>query len=155
MLMNFRNKPDNRVSKRYMAAVGALYGDTQPKPHPKPNALPRSPNCPTEDQEQFALVKWLRLKGIPHYHIPNQRQANVAYGVKLKALGVSKGIPDIVIPKARKGHHGLYIELKRTKGGIVSPEQKDWIRILTAEGYLAKIAYGAEDAIKIITEYLA
>jgi hypothetical protein len=153
--MHFRDRQDRRVSKRYMASVDALYGDGQIKTPSKPKTAPAAPNCPTEDQEQFALVKWLRLKGIPHYHIPNQRQANVAYGVKLKALGVSKGIPDIVIPKARKGHHGLYIELKRTKGGIVSPEQKDWIRLLTTEGYLATVAYGAEDAIKIITEYLA
>ena len=27
---------------------------------------------PTEDQEQEAFVQWLRLKGYPHFRVPNE-----------------------------------------------------------------------------------
>lgn len=140
-----------KPSKRYLKAYAGLYGNEAYQP---PLKTTRKPNTtPTEDQEQFALVKWLRAKRILFYHIPNQREANVQYGVKLKALGVSKGVPDICIPVSRKGYHGLFLELKRTIGGVISEEQAKWLADLNAEGYKAVVAKGAEEAIKIIEDY--
>ena len=34
-------------------------------------------------------------------------------GARAKQGGMKKGFPDLFLPVARKGHHGLFIELKR------------------------------------------
>lgn len=48
--------------------------------------------------------------------------------------GLRPGVPDLFLPVARKGFHGMFIELKC---GYNKPSQVqlDWIRKLKAEGY--------------------
>jgi hypothetical protein len=41
----------------------------------------------------------------------------------------------------------MAIELKRSKGGRVSPEQAQWLRILSDNGWRAVVCHGAYDAI--------
>ena len=65
------------------------------------------------------------------------------------------GVPDLCLPVARGGYHGLYIELKRAVGGILSDEQKWWIDELKSQGYAAIVCHGAEEAIRTIKEYLS
>lgn len=72
----------------------------------------------------------------------------------MRAEGMKKGVPDLCLPVARGGCHGLYIELKRTKGGKVTPEQLEWVDALTRQGYMAAVCRGWEEASDIITEYL-
>ncbi|SRR6266852_4010061 len=116
--------------------------------------LKRGYRAPTEEKEQKALVKWLTLKKITFYHIPNGGYRNAREGAKFKILGVKRGIPDLCIPLARKPYHGLYIELKRRVGGVVSLEQGKWIGLLTQLGYCVKVAYGWDEGVKIVEEYL-
>jgi hypothetical protein len=71
----------------------------------------------------------------------------------LKAEGMKPGVPDMVLPVARGGYHGLFIELKFGKN-TPSPEQEEWIMALKEQGYLAKVCYGAESAIAILKNYL-
>ena len=40
----------------------------------------------------------------------------------------------------------MWIEMKRQKGGVVSPEQTDWIAYLRGVGHLVIVSKGAEDA---------
>lgn len=112
--------------------------------------------CPSEQQEQFVLVHWLRLKNIKHHHSPNGGSRNIIEATKFKRLGTSAGFPDVIIPYKNdsKGYGSLYIELKRFKGGVTSPEQKEWLEWLNSHGHLAVVCKGADEAIKIITEYL-
>lgn len=72
----------------------------------------------------------------------------------MKRQGLSPGIPDLCIPIPREPYHGLYIELKRVSGGVVSDAQKDWIEFLTEVGYKAVVSKGAEQAMLVIGEYL-
>jgi len=73
----------------------------------------------------------------------------------LKKLGcIRKGYPDLFLPVARGNWHGLYIELKRKKGGKVSDDQKWWIRKLTEQGYLAVVARGFNETVAVILRYL-
>ena len=51
----------------------------------------------------------------------------------------------------------LFIELKRVKGGVVSPEQQIWIESInsiTSQNVAAYVAKGADEAIKIVSHYL-
>ena len=100
---------------------------------------------PHESWEQQSLVAELdRLEpGI-------LMEINPAAGMKLdkrmaaavKTLGYQAGTLDIFLPE-----HRIYIELKRQKGGSLSPEQKTRIPRLEAAGYRVIVAKGAVDAI--------
>jgi hypothetical protein len=115
-----------------------------------PNTVP----VPSEELEQRALAAWLDNAGILFYAVPNGGWRNKATAAKLKASGVKPGVPDLVIAEPRGGYHGLYIELKRVKGGAVSPAQKEWLSALSARGYKAVVRKGAKAAVKTIIEYL-
>lgn len=115
---------------------------------------------PTEAQEQTALFQWASMMEgrIPElrlmHHIANGGTRNRVEAVHLKQQGVKPGIPDIFLPCARGTHHGLYIEMKRRKGGRVSVEQKKMLLALQAQGYKAEVCRGWEEAKVTICEYL-
>ena len=115
---------------------------------------------PTESTEQQRLFQWAKFAGGKYpelrllYHIPNEGKRTRATGGRMRAEGLKKGVPDLCLPVARGGCHGLYIELKRTKGGKVTPEQLEWVDALTRQGYMAAVCRGWEEASEIITEYL-
>lgn len=137
----------------YLSALGALYGNDSVEVKEKKATVPNL--TPTEEMEQILAATWLSKSGIPFFHIPNGGYRRYAEALKLKRMGVMPGVPDLCVPLARKGHHGLYIELKRVEGGRVSDAQRYWGELLTKEGYLWRVAKGAEDVKKIVGEYLA
>lgn len=98
---------------------------------------------PTEHEEQRELVKWFRqtFRGVRIFAIPNGGLRSLSVAAKLKAEGVSSGVPDLCVPAWR-----LWIEMKRIKGGSVSAEQKDWMAYLEGENYWCIVGKGAEDA---------
>ena len=70
----------------------------------------------SETTEQIALFNWAKRTEsiLPElalmYHVPNEgKRSN---GGILKAAGLKSGVPDICLPVANNGFHGLYIELK-------------------------------------------
>jgi len=81
--------------------------------------------------------------------VPNGGQRNKVVAMKLKQEGVSKGVPDLFIPEWR-----LWVEMKRQKGGTLSPEQKDWRDYLIGCGYRWILAKGADDAINQVAEII-
>jgi VRR-NUC domain len=74
--------------------------------------------------------------------------------IKMKATGYVKGVPDLQIFEAVGNYHGLLIEIKDLKG-VVSKEQKEWIKKLNDRGYYATDCKGVESTIKVIDDYLA
>ena len=123
--------------------------------------MPNAPIVPTESQEQCVLVEWANLAALKTpelnllYHIPNGGHRNKAVAAKLKAEGVKSGVPDFCLPVARRQYHGLYIELKRTRGGRLKQEQKLWITALTEQGYLALSCRGFDEARQALLDYLS
>lgn len=107
----------------------------------------------TESGEQEAVIEYCGYCGIEIVHIPNEGKRSARYGAELKRLGMRKGFPDLFLPKARKGFHGLFIELKRDVSCKPTKEQMDWIVKLNADGYLATVCYGADSAIREIENY--
>ena len=104
----------------------------------------------TEHQEQKLFVKWFELQypKVKIFAIPNGGNRNVVTAAMLKAEGVRKGVPDLFIPEWL-----LWIEMKRVKGGKLSPEQSDWIDYLNDCGHLALIANGFDEAKEIVLDY--
>lgn len=82
----------------------------------------------TEHQEQVSLFQWAEsVTGLYPclrwmYAVPNGGKRNKITAYALKREGVKVGISDVVLPAARGGYHGLYIEMKRTKGWIEAKE---------------------------------
>lgn len=115
---------------------------------------------PTEAEEQAALFHWAGLMQGKHpelkllHHIPNGGYRNKREAASLQREGVKAGVPDICLPVARNGCHGLYIELKRRKGGRLSPSQTCWMEQLQKQGYQVAVCYGWEEAKNIILPYL-
>nr|DAW35855.1 MAG TPA: Nuclease [Caudoviricetes sp.] len=111
---------------------------------------------PREDEEQKEFAAWLDGTGLLWYHTPNERRASVTELVNLTAQGMKKGVPDNFIAEPRGKYHGLYIELKRSKKSLSrkSPEQRVWIESLNEKGYKAVFCYGAEEAKRVVLEYI-
>lgn len=115
---------------------------------------------PTEHQEQVTLFEWaawqegfwpeLRLL----HAIPNGGKRDIRTAAMLKAEGVKPGVPDVHLPVARGGKHGLYIEMKRRKGGSVSKTQEAWMRALADQGHVCAVCHGWEQARETILQYL-
>lgn len=141
-----------RISRRYLGAVHSLYGDKAVEVYAKPRSK-LTKEVLSEAQEQIKFVAWLTRQGIRHAASANGGKRDYQEACKFKLQGVSPGWPDLTIPYARKSYHGLYIEIKRVSGGVVSSLQKEWLDFLNKEGYLAKVARGAQEAIQITKDY--
>lgn len=100
---------------------------------------------PTEHEEQREYVRWFRqtYPEVRIMAIPNGGARSPATAGRLKAEGVSPGVPDLFIPA-----WGLWVEMKRAKGGKVSQEQKEWHSYLASCGYRVIVGLGKTDAIK-------
>jgi hypothetical protein len=105
-------------------------------------------SVPTEAQEQLVVVQYLELKGHKFTAIPNSTYTK-SWSQKRKNTeqGLRSGFPDLV---AIIDGNFIAIEMKRTKGSVVSKEQKDWIEALQMAGVEARVCKGADEAIKFI-----
>jgi len=120
---------------------------------------PKATRPPKESDEQTILFKY--LWGVKRLSLCYSTQNGVKIGgdrkfgiiAQMKKTGLKKGIPDICIPYARGGFHGLYIEMKRQKGGVISDDQHQIAECLRAEGYKSVFCKGFEDAKKVVDDY--
>lgn len=112
-----------------------------------------------ESEEQIALFEWASYRAGAHpelhlmFHIPNGGKRNITEAARFKRMGVKAGVPDICLPVARCGYHGLYIELK-APGGKASEYQTMWINELTRQRFLARVCVGWKEAADLIEKYL-
>jgi hypothetical protein len=117
----------------------------------------------TEYQEQCALVEYLEIlkaqgKIVLFTALPNNVWTR-SWNQKMKQTkeGLRKGFPDLcIILKDRFGDNRMvFIEMKRKKGGQVSPEQKEWNEVLNkiidTNAYICK---GFEEAKKVIDKFI-
>ena len=106
---------------------------------------------PSEHYEQVCFVNWWELNypDVLIYAIPNGGKRHPATAKKLKLEGVRSGIPDLHIPELK-----LWVEMKRTKGGVVSPNQKTVIAHLESIGQTVLIGKGFYDAVEKVQEFM-
>ena len=116
----------------------------------------------SERQHQQAVMKWARQPSIRDrwpelallHHIKNETTGGAAEVAADKAMGVKKGVPDLCLPVARGGFHGLYIEMK-TPSGKASAAQRWWVTRLTEQGYRAVVCHGYDAAVAELCWYLS
>lgn len=78
---------------------------------------------------------------------------NKAEAVKLQQMGVKAGIPDLCLPVPMGMYNGLYIEMKYDTGRL-EDSQKKMLKVLAAAGHYCTVCYGAEEAIRVLQEYI-
>ena len=111
---------------------------------------PGGERIPSEHEEQRAFVEVWRKAGLPRiFAIPNGEARGIRAATRLKAEGVSKGVPDLYCPEWR-----LWIEFKRRKGGSVSQDQKDWHEYLQECGDTVIIPKGAHQAVGMVIDFM-
>lgn len=121
---------------------------------------------PTEKEEQKAVIDWADahidiapplewlhadLNGIP---LPGSATTRARIINSMKAQGMKPGILDLSLDAARRGYHGLKIDMKRVRGGKVLEGQIEYMDYLASEGYLGQICQGANKAIGLLKWYL-
>lgn len=122
--------------------------------------MPSKMPVATESDEQKSLFEWAEIGSRQRYElglmfaIPNGSHKSIATAMRFKAEGLKAGVPDILLPVARGGFHGLFIELKRVEGGKLSAEQGEWRAALLCEGYQSVVCKGWQEASKAIIAYL-
>lgn len=85
-----------------------------------------------EEELHLLVAEYLREslpEGSVWHHSPNEGRRHVNYKVKLSRMGARAGWPDIEIFAPRfffkvENWAPIFIELKRPKGGSVSPKQR-------------------------------
>ena len=107
----------------------------------------------SEADEQIKVIQWCDSIGAPVFHIPNGGSRNPREAANLKRQGVRAGVPDLCVPVAKGGYHGLYIEMKAGKNKPTD-NQVRWLELLRRNGYAAFVCYGADNAIECIRRYL-
>ncbi|HLX53230.1 MAG TPA: VRR-NUC domain-containing protein [Aquella sp.] len=114
---------------------------------------------PLESSEAKTFWAWSQYHPIARdhlLHITNEQKTSWATGKKLKAEGRRKGVSDYFLAYPYRGKGGIWIELKRQDKRVsrLTEEQASWLAQCIRVGYEAKVAYGADEAIKAVEDYL-
>lgn len=126
-----------------------------------------------EHEAQAAVFTWAAMNENRYpalrnlFAIPNGGHRDVRTAAKMQREGLNPGVPDMMLACCRLadtvgdiGRCGLFIELKRpalpgrSRAGVLSPLQKEWIARLEDAGYKCAVCLGSEDAINTIKRYL-
>jgi len=116
-----------------------------------------------ETRQRFPILYNEENKRCKVYGV-TQNFTDPVKGARAKQIGIQSGVPDIFVPLARHGVHGLYIELKidpehpvnkpKKKKNGASDEQKQFGRQVIKDGFGWCVACGWQAAKEIIEQYL-
>lgn len=113
----------------------------------------------SEDTEQINVVSWANwnMNRYPElkwlHHVPNGGSRNKQEAVKLKQMGVKAGVSDLCLPYPKGLYCGLYIEMK-FGDNRQQETQKEFLADMAAAGHFVATCYSAEEAVKVLEEYL-
>jgi len=125
---------------------------------------------PSEDQECKWLLEWAEVTRYAGWKIadllvcvPNgayhgaDRRAGAVVARKLREKGLKPGVFDYILPVPlwQKRCAGLWLEMKRTRGGVVSEDQEKFKSRMQALGWRCEVARGWVAAQAVIVGYLA
>lgn len=158
-------RPDRHAINAWERFVAQAHDKAGPAPlPPKAHRIRRADGKPiqaTEHQLQAALISWwwreCHAFALPVYAlfaIPNGGARNPITGSNLKAEGVRRGTPDLMLAVPKCGAYGLFIEMK-AGDNKPSPEQTEFLNFLEERGYRTTVQWTTEGAIVAIKEYLA
>jgi len=103
----------------------------------------------SEYMEQVKFVSWFRktYPDIKIYHTPNGEKRELRIALKLKNMGVMRGVWDLYVRSLN-----LWIEMKDVKDNDLTKEQKEWQEYCEQFGDKFIVGYGFEDAQKKVLD---
>jgi len=109
----------------------------------------------SEAQEQIKIFNYAKYNNKLRwlFAIPNGGSRDIREATRLKLQGVKAGVSDMFLPIPNSMFHGLFIELK-VGANKTSQLQDEFIDYVRNNGYMAKVCYGADEAIRTIKSYL-
>lgn len=108
----------------------------------------------SEAEAQRIICAYLNTLGLLYCHVPNEGKRSKVLGYQMRQLGLSAGVPDLLIfdrPPAKPDCPGVALEMKRGKGGRVTELQQGWLTALRARGWEAHVCHGSGEAIKVLS----
>lgn len=91
------------------------------------------------------------------FAIPNGGLRSKITAARMKAEGVRKGVPDVMLPipigSDGQGYAGLFIEMKVGRN-VPSDEQNKWHMFLARHAYRIELCYSWIEAVSAIERYL-
>lgn len=151
------------MSRRTRTTTGQVCDDKRDTlpPQDKENAVQGKfrafGEIPLESWEQVQVVNWIKSRGHKIHHSPNGGKRGKAEAGRFKSEGVSAGFPDLMCFSEKRNLPIIYIEMKRVKGGTITPEQKEWNRFLNgfqfSHNIKSFICKGHQEAIQLLVEH--
>lgn len=125
----------------------------------------------SEHDEQVSVIGWARrqaglypcldwLHAIPNgAKLPWRKNASgqrySPEAMKLKAEGLTPGVPDLFLPYPARGYHGFYVEMKAPgKLSEVRDGQRDFMAWAESVGFLCQAHDSADGAIEALRWYI-
>ena len=125
----------------------------------------------SEEDAQAAVIEWSENRKVrarlPEvgllFHVPNGGQRHGKVAADMKAAGVKRGVPDLLlpVPRERDGDAlrgfwtGLAIEMKGKHNDVEKGDaQYRWLRRLQRQGWATEVCHSARLCIATIEEYL-
>lgn len=117
-----------------------------------------------EADEQKKVIQWARISSKNVIKYPMLTMLTMLHcslnGVPLtasqagraKQQGMLRGVPDLFLPVPKNGYFGLFIEMKSANGKPTT-DQLAFLNNVGSMGYMTKICYSADEAIKTIEDY--
>lgn len=108
---------------------------------------------PTEEQVHRAVVQHLEHRAVPgvaFFHVPAGGFRTRAEAGIFRALGTKAGVPDILLFHRGRAYG---FELKRDRGGRVSPAQAEMHARLRAAGVEVAVAHGLDEALEMLKNW--
>lgn len=107
-------------------------------------------------REYFRYIRCRRATNWKYefiHSIPYGIRATIGLAMKIKAEGLTEGIPDVCVPCPSQGYHVMYLEFK-TRYGQQSKAQKRFQKYCKMVGNKYVVVRSAIDAIRVTEEYL-
>ena len=119
-------------------------------------------NNMSEHTEQAAVVEYIQRK-YPNALFWSTPNGAMMGGGRLGALrmnslkreGLLPGVSDLTIFEPRGKYSAMFLEMKRTKGGVASDNQMWFLREVEKRGAFGVIAYGYDEAVNAVDMYLS
>ena len=113
-----------------------------------------------ESRMQQEVIRWFALNSYEWQMdedalmaFPLQGKRTARNGARMKAEGMRKGTPDMLLAVPRGDCAGLWIELKTPKG-YLNPNQKVMLKRLTSAGYATIVCRSVRETTHAIRAYL-
>lgn len=105
------------------------------------------------NNKPLPMLHWLHAIKNQEKGTSDQR-TNAIRGGANKAEGVKPGVADVFLPYPMQSHHGLYIEMKKPKKGVIGDKQEEFRNYCLSVGYAHYYCYTWQEGVAAICEYL-